>query len=129
MSRIHSSNTAPEVAVRRALHALGFRFRLHRKDLPGKPDITLPCHKTVVFVHGCFWHRHRGCKIATMPKSRIEFWAEKFENNVDRDSRSRELLKALGWRVIVVWECEVGSRRKANVTALRIANQIRSDSN
>src|SRR3546814_11416036 len=113
MSRIRSSNTSPELALRRALHALGFRFRLHRKDLPGKPDIVLPRYRTVVFVHGCFWHRHAGCKVATTPKSNTGFWIEKFDRNVARDSRSRELLETQGWNVIIVWECELGYGRKA----------------
>jgi len=125
MSRIRSSNTSPELALRRALHALGFRFRLHRKDLPGKPDIVLPRYETVVFVHGCFWHRHAGCKVATTPKSNTGFWVEKFDRNVARDSRSRELLEAQGWKVIVVWECELGSGRKAVDAALRVAGEIR----
>jgi DNA mismatch endonuclease (patch repair protein) len=125
MSRIRSSNTSPELALRRALHALGLRFRLHRKDLPGKPDIVFPRYKTVVFVHGCFWHRHAGCKVATTPKSNTGFWIEKFDRNVARDSRSRELLEAQGWKVVVAWECELGSRRKAADAALRIADEIR----
>jgi DNA mismatch endonuclease (patch repair protein) len=126
MSRIRSSNTSPELALRRALHALGFRFRLHRKDLPGRPDIVLRRYKTVVFVHGCFWHRHAGCKVATTPKSNTGFWVEKFDRNVARDSRSRELLEAQGWKVIVVWECELSSGKKAVDAALRVSGEIRS---
>ena len=124
MSRIRSSNTSPELALRRELHALGFRFRLHRKDLPGKPDIVLTRYRTVVFVHGCFWHRHAGCKIATTPKSNTGFWIEKFDRNVARDSRSRELLEAQGWKVIIAWECELGSGRKAADAALRVAAEL-----
>lgn len=124
MSRIRSSNTSPELALRRALHALGFRFRLHRKDLPGKPDIVLPRYRAAVFVHGCFWHRHAGCKIATTPKSNTGFWVEKFDRNVARDNRSRILLEAQGWTVIIAWECELGSGRKSSETALRIAAEI-----
>ena len=126
MSRIRSSNTSPELALRRALHALGFRFRLHRKDLPGRPDIVLPRYSTVVFVHGCFWHRHAGCKVASTPKSNTEFWVEKFNRNVARDNRSSESLKAQGWKVIVTWECELGSGRKAAEAALRIVREIRT---
>jgi DNA mismatch endonuclease (patch repair protein) len=126
MSRIRSSNTSPEVALRRALHALGLRFRLHRKDLPGRPDIVLPRYRTAIFVHGCFWHRHDGCKIASTPKSNTEFWMEKFNRNIARDTRSREMLEAQGWRVIVVWECELGSGRKATEAALRVANEVRT---
>lgn len=128
MSRIRSTNTSPEVALRRELHAMGFRFRLHRKDLPGKPDIVLPRYRTAIFVHGCFWHRHDGCKVATTPKSNTGFWQEKFDRNVARDARSEELLKAQGWAVIVVWECELGSRRKAVEAALKVANEVTGES-
>ncbi len=127
MSRIRSSNTSPEIALRRALHALGLRFRLHRKDLPGKPDIVLPRYKAAVFVHGCFWHRHPGCNVATTPKSNTQFWVDKFDRNVARDARSSELLESQGWRVMVVWECELVSGRKAEQTALRVAAQIRKE--
>lgn len=126
MSRIRSKDTVPEVTLRRSLHALGLRFRLHRRDLPGRPDIVLPRHRVVIFVHGCFWHRHAGCKIATTPKSNTAFWIEKFERNVARDVRSTELLKAQGWRVIVAWECELGSARMAADVALRISREVRS---
>lgn len=85
---------------------MGFRFRLHRKDLPGNPDIVLPKYDTVIFVHGCFWHRHPRCKFAYIPKSRVEFWDKKFESNVGRDKQVRRQLKKLGWNVIVIWECE-----------------------
>lgn len=105
MSRIRGENTAPERQVRSLLHGLGYRFRLHRKDLPGRPDIVLPRYRTVIFVHGCFWHRHRGCKYAYKPKSRVAFWQGKFQENLERDRRKTKALKSLGWRVIVVWEC------------------------
>ncbi len=105
MSRIRGSNTSPELAVRSLLHRMGYRFRLHRRDLPGKPDIVLPKYKTVIFVHGCFWHRHRGCRFAYTPKSRIEFWEAKFAENLDRDRRARRELLKQGWRVVIVWEC------------------------
>lgn len=107
MSRIRSTNTKPELRVRSLLHRMGFRFRLHRNDLPGKPDIILPRLKTVIFVHGCYWHRHPGCKFAYEPKTRVEFWTAKFADNVERDKRNRDALDALGWRVIVIWECEI----------------------
>lgn len=110
MSRIRSTNTKPELRVRSLLHRMGFRFRLHRKDLPGKPDIVLPRLKTVIFVHGCYWHRHPGCKFAYQPKSRVEFWTAKFVDNVERDTRNREALESLGWRVLVIWECEVAEQ-------------------
>jgi DNA mismatch endonuclease, patch repair protein len=106
MARIGPRDTAPELAVRRSLHRLGYRFRLHRRDLPGCPDITLPRHKLIVFVHGCFWHRHPGCRFAYMPKSRVEFWKSKLEGNAARDQRVRHALEHQGWTVLVVWECE-----------------------
>lgn len=107
MAAIRGKDTAPELAVRRILHAMGLRFRLHRKDLPGCPDIVLPRHRTVVFVHGCFWHRHEGCRYTTTPKTRQEFWMAKFDSNVFRDRRYQAELNLLGWRVLVVWECEL----------------------
>jgi DNA mismatch endonuclease, patch repair protein len=106
MSRIHSKNTKPEKIVRSMLFSLGFRFRINRKDLPGKPDVVLPRYKTVIFVHGCFWHRHN-CKDATMPKSNTDFWEKKFSANVERDKRVKVELEDLGWRVITVWSCEL----------------------
>lgn len=110
MSRIRSKDTKPEIMVRSLLHRKGYRFRLHSKDLPGKPDIVLRKYKTAVFVHGCYWHRHSGCKFAYEPKSRVEFWTAKFHDNVERDKRNRNALEALGWRVLVIWECEVADR-------------------
>lgn len=110
MSRIRGRDTKPEVAVRSVLHGLGFRFRLHRKELPGRPDIVLARHQTVVFVHGCFWHRHARCHFAYRPKSNIAFWSRKFRSNVVRDRRDRRRLHGLGWRVVVVWECEAVDR-------------------
>lgn len=89
---------------------MGYRFRLHRKDLPGTPDIVLPKHDTVIFVHGCFWHRHQGCSRSSTPKTRTDFWIAKFGRNVERDTEARKLLEALGWKVIVIWECETCRR-------------------
>ena len=106
MSRIRGKDTAPERLVRSMLHRMGYRFRLHVSSLPGKPDIVLPKHKTVIFVHGCFWHRHRGCKYAYTPKSRSGFWHKKFSDNVRRDREKQAQLRELGWRVHTVWECE-----------------------
>jgi DNA mismatch endonuclease (patch repair protein) len=108
MGRIKGRDTVPEIAVRSILHRAGFRFRLHRKDLPGRPDIVLPGRKIVIFVHGCFWHRHEGCKYSYTPKSNVAFWQGKFEGNVARDRKNAKDLKAVGWRVVVVWECEIG---------------------
>lgn len=107
MAAIRGKNTKPEMAVRSMLHRLGLRFSLHRKNLPGSPDVVLPRHQTAVFVHGCYWHRHKGCRFAFTPKSRIEFWQTKFDGNVERDRRKSAELEADGWRVIVVWECEL----------------------
>lgn len=107
MSRIRSKNTKPEMAVRSLLHGMGYRFRLHRKDLPGKPDIVLPKYKTVIFVHGCFWHRHRNCKRCTTPSTNKGFWLKKFERNVEKDRINKRLLKKAGWNIITVWECEI----------------------
>ena len=112
MSRIGSRDTKPELAVRSVLYRMGYRFRLHRKDLPGTPDIVLPRHGTVIFVHGCFWHRHKGCGACYIPKTRTEFWKKKFGDNVRRDRRNTRLLKQQGWKVFVVWECETGSDSK-----------------
>lgn len=107
MSRIRSKNTSPEIVVRSYLHNQGYRFRLHKKDLPGKPDIVLTKYKTIVEIRGCFWHRHEGCKETTTPKTNTEFWLKKFEGNVERDRKNDKLLSDMGWQVIVIWECEV----------------------
>jgi len=107
MAGITGRNTRPEMAVRRALHVAGFRFRLHRKDLPGSPDIVLPRYRTVVFVHGCFWHRHAGCRLAKLPASNADFWRVKLEGNVQRDRNAVKALLAGGWRVLTVWECAI----------------------
>jgi DNA mismatch endonuclease (patch repair protein) len=106
MSHIHSNDTKPEMIVRKWLWHHGFRYQLHRKDLPGKPDIVLPKYHTVIFVNGCFWHRH-GCKYTTTPATHQEFWEKKFAGNVERDKREVAELKKSGWRVLIVWECEV----------------------
>ena len=105
MSSIRGKDTVPERAVRRMLHALGFRFRLHRRDLPGRPDIVLPRHHLAIFVHGCFWHRHPGCHYTTQPKSNVHFWTTKFEGNVGRDRNALLGLRKAGWRTLVIWEC------------------------
>ena len=110
MSRIRGRDTKPELVVRKLLHEMGYRFRLHRADLPGRPDIILPRHKTVVFVHGCYWHRHPGCRFAYTPKSRQSFWNAKFTSNVARDQRNQRDLTEAGWRVIVIWECQTTDR-------------------
>lgn len=106
MSRIGGKDTAPEIQIRRLLHSLGYRFRLHRRDLPGSPDIVFPGRKKAIFVNGCFWHAH-GCRIGKPPKSRPEFWIPKLERNRQKDSRDRRNLRALGWDVLTVWQCQI----------------------
>lgn len=108
MSRIGGKNTKPELIVRSLLHGMGYRFRLHKKDLPGKPDVCLPKYKTVVFVHGCYWHRHAKCKSGQrVPSTNTGFWEKKFNRTVERDKKHEKALKALGWKVLTVWECEL----------------------
>lgn len=107
MSRIKGKDTGPERLVRSMLHQMGFRFRLHVKRLPGRPDIVLSRYRTVVFVHGCFWHRHRGCKNCTTPTNNRDFWVSKLNGNAARDRKHAKMLAGMGWRAIVVWECEV----------------------
>ncbi|UWR06538.1 very short patch repair endonuclease [Ruegeria sp. B32] len=109
MSRIRGNNTKPEILLRKALHAQGFRFRVNVRRLPGSPDIVLPKWRSAIFVHGCFWHRHAGCPKAATPKSNVLFWQEKFAANVRRDAEAIQRLHDLGWRTLVVWECTVGS--------------------
>jgi DNA mismatch endonuclease (patch repair protein) len=123
MGRVHCKDTKPELFVRSILHRNGFRFRVHLNSLPGKPDIVLPKYKTVVFVHGCFWHRHKHCSDATVPKSSTEFWVEKFSNNIKRDKRNQVTLRHLGWKVLIVWECETA---KQNSLARKLRVKIRS---
>lgn len=106
MSRINSKNTAPEKKLRSLLHLMGFRFRLHDKKLPGKPDIILPRYKTVIFMNGCFWHQHPGCRRSNLPKSNQEYWLNKLKRNVERDAVNIKLLETAGWKVLVIWECE-----------------------
>ena len=106
MARVRDKNSKPELAVRRLAHRLGYRFRLHYRKLPGTPDLVFPRLQKVIFVHGCFWHRHYGCVRTTSPRTRAAYWAEKFERNVERDQAKEGELRALGWKVLVVWECE-----------------------
>lgn len=127
MALIRSNDTSPEVTLRRALHRLGLRYVLRKKGLPGKPDLVFPKHRAVVFVHGCFWHRHHGCKIATTPKSNTQFWTDKFDRNVARDARVQDELQARGWRVFVAWECELNSKTRTELTAENLSILIRND--
>ena len=115
MARFRGKDTKPEMLIRRELHRRGYRFRIHRKDLPGKPDIVLPRYRTAIFVHGCFWHHHVGCAIARIPKSREQFWREKFERNQARDERNASDLQAQGWTVVTVWECAAVSRNLGQI--------------
>lgn len=107
MSRVRNKDSAPELKLRRLVHGLGFRYRLHVKELPGQPDLVFPARRSVIFMHGCFWHRHEGCKLARLPKSKLDFWGVKLEANRQRDITHQERLRELGWRVLVVWECEL----------------------
>lgn len=106
MRRIRKTDTRPELAVRRAAHRLGYRFRLHRRDLPGTPDLVFPRLRKIILVHGCFWHQHPGCPLARLPKSRPDYWLPKLERNVERDRLAEDKLRMLGWSVLTVWECE-----------------------
>ncbi|QOZ77970.1 very short patch repair endonuclease [Bradyrhizobium sp. CCBAU 53351] len=125
MSRVRGRDTAPEMTVRRIAHALGLRFRLHRRDLPGTPDLVFPKSRTAVFVHGCFWHRHPGCSRASMPQTRIEFWRSKLAGNVVRDRAASAALKKAGWKVAVVWECEVKNPDKVGKRLLDAIKRAR----
>ena len=126
MSHIRSVNTKPEVALRRALWRRGFRYRVNVKNLPGSPDIVLPKHRTVVFVHGCFWHAHKGCKIYHLPQTNTEFWLAKVTRNQERDQEVWRQLEAKGWSVVIVWECEL-VKAKFDGTVERVANEIIED--
>lgn len=124
MSLIRGRDTEPELALRRVLHKLGFRYRLHVASLPGTPDLVLRKYKTVVFIHGCFWHRHGGCKVAHTPSTNTKFWLEKFRKNQQRDERVMMALESLGWKVFIVWECSLSSRRKSQATGDVLAKEI-----
>lgn len=121
MSRVRSKNTKPEIKVRSILHRLGYRFRIRGTKLPGSPDIVLKKYQTVVFVHGCFWHQHKGCKKSRLPKSNQEFWSAKFNKNIERDRQNMIALNDLGWKVVVVWECELIN---AEALAERLSQEI-----
>ena len=127
MAQVKGRNTRPEKAVRSLLHRMGYRFRLQRADLPGKPDLVLPKHRTVIFVHGCFWHRHAGRKRATMPAVNIDYWNRKFERNVTRDAQNQAALEIGGWRVLVVWECELKDLAALQARLLEHFNTLRVD--
>ena len=125
MSRIKGKDTKPEMLVRKFLFANGFRYRLHVKILPGKPDIVLPKYKTVIFIHGCFWHGHDGCKYFVVPKTRTEWWLEKIIGNISSDNRNIEALKVFGWSIIVIWECEL-KRTNRDYTFIKLLEDLKS---
>lgn len=106
MSKISCKDTKPEILVRRILHKMGFRYRLHVNDLPGTPDIVLPRHKKIIFVHGCFWHGHEGCNRSKRPKTNVDFWNQKIDGNIERDEKTKEELEEMGWKVLVIWQCQ-----------------------
>lgn len=122
MALVRGRDTKPEMRVRKSLHAAGLRYRLHVRELPGKPDLVFPSRRVAVFVNGCFWHRHLGCRAARLPKSRLDFWGPKLAGNVERDERNRAALEEAGWSVMVIWECE--TRDPKEIT--RLARAIRS---
>ena len=115
MSVIKAKNTKPEKIVRSVLHSMGYRFRIHKKNYPGNPDIVLPKYNTIIFVHGCFWHQHKGCKYATFPKTNQEFWEKKLKNTVERDKKNILKLKVAGFNVLVIWECQVINRNNKKI--------------
>jgi len=124
MSRIHDRNTMPEMAVRRLVHSMGYRYRLHRRDLPGRPDLAFISRRKALFVHGCFWHRHEGCALARLPKSRLDFWIPKLQRNKCRDAEKQAQLEQMGWRFLVIWECEI--KHKASL-AMKIKSFLSGD--
>ena len=126
MSHIRGKDTKPEILVRRFLFANGFRFRLHRKDLPGKPDIVLPKYKTAIFINGCFWHGHNGCKYATIPETNRDFWLAKISGNVERDKITYQRLKESGWKVIEIWQCQLKSKTK-DLTLQNLLTQLHNE--
>lgn len=126
MSRVRSKNTKPEITVRQFLFSHGFRFRINRKDLPGKPDIVLPKYKTVVFINGCFWHGHDNCKYATIPETNRDFWQTKISRNIERDKQTREKLVADGWNVIDIWQCQLKSKDK-EITLNNLISILRNE--
>ena len=124
MSRIRSKGTGPEIAVRRMVHSMGFRYRLHQSHLPGSPDLVFPSREKIIFVHGCFWHRHgKRCPLTRLPKSRLDFWLPKLEKNRLRDDQNLRRLRADGWRVLTLWECQL---RKMDLISLRVMNFLNS---
>lgn len=126
MSQVRTKGTTPELTLRSALHAAGFRFRLHCKNLPGKPDIVLPKYKCIIFINGCFWHHHNGCTKSKLPKTNVEFWRNKICTNVIRDKQNKADLEKLGWRVFVIWECNI--KKDVKTVATGLINAINNQS-
>lgn len=124
MGRVKGKDSKPELAVRRLVHGMGYRYRLHVKHLPGKPDLVFANRKKVIFVHGCFWHRHGDpdCKLARLPKSRLEFWLPKLEGNKTRDARTKAKLKDLGWRALIIWECQIAEKKEMREKIIQFLN-------
>ena len=127
MASVRSTETKPEIAVRKFLFSKGYRFRKNVKSLPGKPDIILPKYKTIILIHGCFWHGHKNCSAATLPKSNKQYWKNKIQKNIDRDVRNKKTLKGLGWNVITVWECQLKKLLSNNKMQLKFLNSIAPD--
>ena len=127
MSGIRGQNTKPEMVLRRALHALGLRYRVHVKEIQGRPDIVFPKYHTVVFVQGCFWHRHKGCRFTTTPTTRTDFWQAKFATNVERDKVVKEALLSLGWRIAIIWECALRKPHQPQAAADLVCAWLKTD--
>ena len=125
MTSVRGKNTGPELLLRKALHRLGYRYRLHSSALPGKPDIVLPKYRTVVFVHGCFWHRHSNCRLASTPQVRVEWWKKKFAENVERDRRKENAIRTMGWKCVVIWQCQIEKSLEAAVREVQKAIKSR----
>ncbi len=125
MSQVKSKNTKPELLVRKYLHAHGFRYRLHVKDLPGKPDIVLPKYKTVIFVHGCFWHGHKGCKYYVVPKTKTEWWLNKINTNIANDKKAIQALQKAGWKIITLWECDLKPTKVDNALSHLVSTVLK----
>ena len=128
MSRVKSKDTGPELLVRKFLHANGFRYRLHVKNLPGKPDIVLPKYKTAIFVHGCFWHGHKDCKYFTIPKTRSDWWREKINKNIENDEKAFHALQAAGWKVMEIWGCDLNKKKLEN-TLSNLLRDLEAEAN
>lgn len=124
MKKIGSKNTKPEIIIRKIVHSAGYRFRLHRKDLPGTPDLVFPKFKKVIFINGCFWHGHQGCKKSSLPTTKKELWEEKIKKNIERDSKNIADLKKRGWETLIIWECEI-KKKNYNMLTINISNFLK----